>query len=391
MTTSGGVVIVGGGLAAARTAEQLRRSEYSGAITIVSDEEHLPYDRPPLSKEVLRSETDDVTLKPAEFYAEKDITVLLGNGARSLDTAAQTLTLADGSELGYDELIIATGLLPKRISSFPDLEGIFVLRSMDESLALRKAAGAARRAVVIGAGFIGCEVAASMRGLGVDVVLVEPQPAPLASVLGEQIGGLVTRLHRDEGVDVRCGVGVTEVSGEDRVQKVTLADGTELDADLVVVGIGSRPATEWLDGSGIAVDNGVVCDDAGRASAPHVWAIGDVASWRDTVGGQVRVEHWSNVADQARALVPALLGQDAPATVSVPYFWSDQYDVKIQCLGEPEATDTVHIVEDDGRKFLAYYERDGVVVGVVGGGMPGKVMKARSKIAAGAPIADVLG
>ncbi|WP_163888361.1 NAD(P)/FAD-dependent oxidoreductase [Mycolicibacterium hippocampi] len=391
MTTSGGVVIVGGGLAAARTAEQLRRSEYAGAITIVSDEEHLPYDRPPLSKEVLRSETDDVTLKPAEFYAEKDITVLLGNGARSLDTAAQTLTLADGSELGYDELIIATGLLPKRISSFPDLEGIFVLRSMDESLALRKAAGAARRAVVIGAGFIGCEVAASMRGLGVDVVLVEPQPAPLASVLGEQIGGLVTRLHRDEGVDVRCGVGVTEVSGEGRVQKVTLGDGTELDADLVVVGIGSRPATEWLDGSGITVDNGVVCDDAGRASAPHVWAIGDVASWRDTVGGQVRVEHWSNVADQARALVPALLGQDAPATVSVPYFWSDQYDVKIQCLGEPEATDTVHIVEDDGRKFLAYYERDGVVVGVVGGGMPGKVMKARSKIAAGAPIADVLG
>ncbi|MGB2923237.1 MAG: FAD-dependent oxidoreductase [Mycobacterium sp.] len=391
MTTSGGVVIVGGGLAAARTAEQLRRSEYAGAITIVSDEEHLPYDRPPLSKEVLRSETDDVTLKPAEFYAEKDITVLLGNGARSLDTAARTLTLADGSELGYDELIIATGLLPKRISSFPDLEGIFVLRSMDESLALRKAAGAARRAVVIGAGFIGCEVAASMRGLGVDVVLVEPQPAPLASVLGEQIGGLVTRLHRDEGVDVRCGVGVTEVSGEGRVQKVTLADGTELDADLVVVGIGSRPATEWLDGSGIAVDNGVVCDDAGRASAPHVWAIGDVACWRDTVGGQVRVEHWSNVADQARALVPALLGQDAPATVSVPYFWSDQYDVKIQCLGEPEATDTVHIVEDDGRKFLAYYERDGVVVGVVGGGMPGKVMKARSKIAAGAPIADVLG
>ncbi|WP_159233653.1 NAD(P)/FAD-dependent oxidoreductase [Mycolicibacterium vanbaalenii] len=391
MTTSGGIVIVGGGLAAARTAEQLRRSEYAGAITIVSDEEHLPYDRPPLSKEVLRSETDDVTLKPAEFYTEKDITVLLGNGARSLDTAAQTLTLADGSELGYDELIIATGLVPKRISSFPDLEGIFVLRSMDESLALRRAAGEARRAVVIGAGFIGCEVAASMRGLGVDVVLVEPQPAPLASVLGEQIGGLVTRLHQAEGVDVRCGVGVTEVSGEGRVQKVTLGDNTELDADLVVVGIGSRPATEWLDGSGIAVDNGVVCDDAGRASAPHVWAIGDVASWRDTVGGQVRVEHWSNVADQARALVPALLGQDAPAAVSVPYFWSDQYDVKIQCLGEPEATDTVHIVEDDGRKFLAYYERDGAVVGVVGGGMPGKVMKARSKIAAGAPIADVLG
>ena len=384
-------MIVGGGLAAARTAEQLRRSEYPGAITIVSDEDHLPYDRPPLSKEVLRAETDDVTLKPAEFYADNDITVLLGNGARSVDTATQALTLADGSQLGYDELIIATGLVPKRIPSFPDLPGIHVLRSFDESLALRKEAGAARRAVVIGAGFIGCEVAASLRGLGVDVVLVEPQPAPLASVLGEKIGELVTRLHRAEGVDVRCGVGVTEVAGEGRVQKVTLGDGTELDADIVVVGIGSRPATEWLDGSGIEVDNGVVCDDAGRASAPHVWAIGDVASWRDTVGGQVRVEHWSNVADQARVLVPSMLGQDPPAAVSVPYFWSDQYDVKIQCLGEPEPTDTVHVVEDDGRKFLAYYERDGVVVGVVGGGFPGKVMKTRAKIAAGAAITDVLG
>jgi NADPH-dependent 2,4-dienoyl-CoA reductase/sulfur reductase-like enzyme len=133
-----------------------------------------------------------------------------------------------------------------------------------------------------------------------------------------------------------------------------------------------------------------VCDAAGRASAPHVWAIGDVASWRNTVGHQVRVEHWSNVADQARALVPAMLGKDAPAAVTVPYFWSDQYDVKIQCLGEPEATDIVHVVEDDGRKFLAFYERDGVVAGVVGGGMPGKVMKVRAKIAASAPISDVL-
>ena len=261
MTTSGGIVIVGGGLAAARTAEQLRRSEYTGPVTIVSDEDHLPYDRPPLSKEVLRAETDDVTLKPAEFYEENDITVLLGNGARSVDTAAQTLTLADGSELSYDELIIATGLVPKRISSFPDLEGIHVLRSFDESLALRKEAGSARRAVVVGAGFIGCEVAASMRGMGVDVVLVEPQPSPLASVLGEQIGELVARLHRAEGVDVRCGVGVSEVRGTHRVEKVVLGDGTELDADLVVVGIGSHPATEWLEGSGIEIDNGVVCDD----------------------------------------------------------------------------------------------------------------------------------
>jgi NADPH-dependent 2,4-dienoyl-CoA reductase/sulfur reductase-like enzyme len=390
VTTSGGIVIVGGGLAASRTAEQLRRAEFAGPITIVSDEEHLPYDRPPLSKEVLRAETDDVALKPAEFYAENDITVLLGSGATALDTTAQTVTLVNGDVIGYDELVVATGLVPKWIPSFPDLEGIRVLRTYGESLALRKHADTAKHAVVIGAGFIGCEVAASLRQLGVAVTLVEPQPSPLASVLGTQIGDLVTRLHRAEGVDVRCGIGVTGVSGTDHVEKVQLSDGTELDADIVVVGIGSRPSTDWLEGSGIEVDNGVVCDAAGRTSAPNVWAIGDVASWQDASGHQVRVEHWSNVAEQARAIVPALLGTDAPSGIVVPYFWSDQYDVKIQCLGEPEADDIVHLVEDDGRKFLAYYERDGAVVGVVGGGMPGKVMKARGKIANGAPIADVL-
>lgn len=394
MTSSEGVkhiVIVGGGLAAARTAEQLRRSEYAGRITIVSDEVHLPYDRPPLSKEVLRKEVDDVALKPREWYDEKDITLRLGAAATALDTAKQTVTLSDGTALDYDELVIATGLVPRRIPAFPDLDGIRVLRSFDESMALREHASAAQRAVVVGAGFIGCEVAASLRSLGVDVVLVEPQPTPLAAILGERIGQLVARLHRDEGVDVRLGLGVAEVRGEGHVDTVVLTDGTELAADLVVVGIGSRPATEWLEGSGVDVDNGVICDEAGRTSAPNVWALGDVASWRDTTGHQARVEHWSNVADQARVVVPAMLGQDVPSAVVVPYFWSDQYDVKIQCLGEPEATDTVHLVEDDGRKFLAYYERDGVLVGVVGGGMPGKVMKVRAKIAAAAPIAEVLG
>jgi NADPH-dependent 2,4-dienoyl-CoA reductase/sulfur reductase-like enzyme len=391
VTTNGGIVIVGGGLAAARTAEQLRRAEHTGLITIVSDELHLPYDRPPLSKEVLRNAEHDVALKPQEYYDEQNITVRLGVAAQSVDTGAQTLTLADGSTLGYDELVIATGLEPKRIPSFPDLEGIRVLRSLGESAELREHAATARRAVIIGAGFIGCEVAASLRQLGVDVVIVEPQPTPLASVLGAQIGALVTRLHQAEGVDVRCGVGVDSVVGTGKVEKVVLSDGTELEADIVVVGIGSRPVTGWLEGSGVELDNGVVCDEVGRTSAPHVWAIGDVASWRTAVGHQVRVEHWSNVAEQARAIVPALLGQEVNSSVTaVPYFWSDQYDVKIQCLGEPAADDVVHIVEDDGRKFLAYYERDGIVTAVVGGGMPGKVMKARGKIAAGAPIADVL-
>ena len=389
------MVIVGGGLSATRVAEQLRKSEYAGPVVIVSDENHLPYDRPPLSKVVLYDAAKghgDVALRTAEFYTDNDITLRLGAAAQSLDTAAQTLTLANGTVLGYDELVIATGLIPRRIPSLPDADGIHVLRSLDEALALREHAGRARRAVIIGAGFIGCEVAASLRRLGVDVVLVEPQPTPLATVLGEQIGELVARLHRAEGVDVRTGVGVAGVRYESgAVSAVELSDGTVLEADLVVVGIGSRPATDWLVGSGVAMDNGVVCDEAGRTSAPHVWAIGDVAYWRDAAGNQVRVEHWSNVAEQARVMVPSILGLELPALVVVPYFWSDQYDVKIQCLGEPEADDTVHLVSDDGRKFLAYYSRDGVLVGVVGGGMPGKVMKARSKIAAGAAIADVLG
>jgi len=388
------IVIVGGGLAASRTAEQLRRAEYAGDIVIVSDEVHLPYDRPPLSKDVLHKDEHDfgdVTLKPQEFYDENNITLRLGSAVTAVDPAARSVTLADGSTVDYDELVIATGLVPRRIPSFPDLGGIHVLRSYDESQALRSEAGSARKAVVIGAGFIGCEVAASLRNLGVDVALVEPQPQPLASVLGEQIGALVSRLHRAEGVDVRTGVGVAEVRGDSRVQQVVLADGTELDADLVIVGIGSRPALDFLEGSGIAVDNGIVCDNVGRTSAEHVWALGDVASWRDATGHQARVEHWSNVAEQARVLVPSMFGQDAPESVVVPYFWSDQYDVKIQCLGEPEADDVVHVVEDDGRKFLAYYERDGVLVGVVGGGMPGKVMKARHTAASGAPISDILG
>ncbi len=393
-----GVVIVGGGLAAVRTAEQLRKSGYAGPLTVVGDERHPPYDRPPLSKDVLQDPAKglaDVALKPHDFYADADVTLRLGVAARSLDTAARTVTLADGRVIGYDDLVIATGLVPKRIPSFPDLAGIRVLRTLDDSLGLRERAASARRAVIVGAGFIGCEVAAGLRRLGVDVVLVEPQPAPLAGVLGERIGELVARLHRAEGVDVRTGVGVAEVAGTDgHVSAVTLTDGTVLDADLVVVGIGSRPATDWLDGSGIALDpkdRGVLCDGVGRASAPHVWALGDVASWRDAAGHQGRVEHWSNVAEQARVLVPAMLGRDVPTPVVVPYFWSDQYDVKIQCLGEPAADDVVHVAEDDGRRFLAYYERDGVLAGVVGGGMPGKVMKARAKIAAAAPIGEVLG
>ena len=386
-----GVVIVGGGLGAVRVAEELRREGYAGPVTIVGDEARLPYDRPPLTKAVLRGDADDSTLEPREFYDQHRIALRLGSAACGVDTAARTVTLTDGSVLGYHRLVIATGLVPRRIPGFAGLAGIGVVRSHDDSLALRRRAATARRAVVVGAGFVGCEVAASLRTLGVDVVLVEPQPTPLASVLGEQVGGLVARLHRDNGVEVRTGVGAAAVRGSDRVDTVVLTDGTEVPADLVVVGIGSRPAVEWLAGSGIEIGDGIVCDQVGRTSAADVWALGDVAFWHRPTRRRVRVEHWSNVITQVRALVPAMLDHDALSDVAVPpYIWSDQYDLKIQCLGEPEPTDTVHLVHDDGHKFLAYYERDGVLVGVAGAGMKGRVMASRPRIAAGAPISELL-
>ncbi|MBF0660418.1 MAG: FAD-dependent oxidoreductase [Rhodococcus sp.] len=384
------IVIAGAGLAGVRTAEELRRAGYEGEIVLLDDEGHLPYDRPPLSKDVIRGEREDTTLRPAEFFDEQRIDLRLGAAARSVDTDARTVTLADGTELAYDELVVATGLRARRIPGLPDLDGVHVLRSVDDSRALRAAIVPGVRALVVGAGFIGCEVTASLRALGVDVVLLEPQPTPLASVLGTEVGSLVARLHTDAGVDLRAGVGLAELRGDGHVTSAVLGDGTEIDVDLVVLGIGSVPVTEWLEGSGIELDNGVVCDDTGKASAPHVWAVGDVASWQVPGGARKRVEHWTSAGEQATVLAKKIVTGESGGAGQVPYFWSDQYDIKIQGLGAVRADDTVHVVRDDGRKFLAYYEREGRLVGVVGGGLPAQVMKTRMKIAAGAPIEELL-
>lgn len=384
------IVVVGAGLAGVRTAEELRRGGFDGALMMIGDEPHPPYDRPPLSKDFLRGDNNDTTLRPRDFFDEQRIDLLLGVRAQTLDTANHTVTLSDGTAVSFDELIVATGLRPRRLPDAAGRTGVHVLRSVDDSRALRKAIVPGGRALIIGAGFIGCEVAASLRARGMDVVLVEPQPTPLASVLGEQVGALVARLHTGEGVDVRVGVGIRELRGADRATGAILSDGTELDVNLVVVGIGSEPVTDWLDGSGVRVENGVTCDGAGRTSAPHIWAIGDVAAWETAGGRCTRLEHWTNAGEQAKVLAGALLGTGTNAIDPVPYFWSDQYDLKIQALGEVRADDTVHVVRDDGRKFLAYYERAGRLTGVVGAGLPGQVMKARANIAAGAPITEIL-
>ncbi|MEV6767689.1 FAD-dependent oxidoreductase [Nocardia sp. NPDC051030] len=386
------VLIVGAGLAGLRTAEELRRAGYAGELTLIGDEDRAPYDRPPLSKQFIRGETDDTALRPVEFFNENRIDLRLGASATGVDTTARQVTLSDGNTLGYDQLIIATGLRPRRIASFPDVRGVHVLRTHADATGLRDELANARKAVVVGAGFIGCELTASFRAKGVDVVLVEPQATPLAAALGPQVGALVARMHDEEGVDVRCGIGVEALLTEgDSVRGVQLSDGGIVDADLVVIGVGSVPVTEWLADSGIPLaapmdGGGVLTDEVGRTTVPGVWAVGDVAAWKHDTGHNKRVEHWTNAGEQAQLLTAALLGAEphAALAVRVPYVWSDQYDVKIQVLGTPHLADEVQIIEDKGRKFFAHYLRAGTLVAVVGAGMTGKVMKMRAQLAAGA-------
>ncbi|RMI30970.1 NAD(P)/FAD-dependent oxidoreductase [Nocardia stercoris] len=394
---TGSIVIVGAGLAGLKTAEELRKAGHTGRLVLLGDEGRLPYDRPPLSKKFLLGELDDTTLKPAEFFVEKDIELRLESPAIGVDTANRRLRLADGEELEYDELIIATGLRPRRIPGLP--EGVHVLRQHGHATELRgqveallaKENGSAATALVVGAGFIGCEVASTLRARGLSVVLVEPQVTPLAAALGPEVGAMVADLHREQGVDVRSGVGLESLvvkddsaDGTESRWVATLSDGSQLAADLVVVGVGSAPVTEWLAESGVpladpAKGGGVLADAAGRTEVPGVWAVGDVAAWARPDAHPRRFEHWSSAGEQARLLAAALLGTAAPAP-GVPYVWSDQYDLKIQVLGDPSAADEVQVV-DAGRKFLVHYLAAGELVAVAGAGRAGDVMKMRANLA----------
>ncbi|GAC67774.1 NAD(P)/FAD-dependent oxidoreductase [Gordonia soli] len=398
-----GTVIVGAGLGGIRVAEGLRSNGYQAPVTLIGVEPHPPYDRPPLSKSVLVGKDDRVDLKPAEFYGESTIDLRLGRRVVAIDPEQHTVTVVavdspdDVHEtIRYDTAVLATGLRPRLLPGVADdLAGLHVVRTIDDALTLRSELAAASTAVVIGAGFIGCEVAATLTGHDIAVTLVEPAPTPLAAALGTEIGALVGRLLSDNGVTVATGVGVTEVVDDGtRVTGVRLDDGRELQADLVVVGIGSVPVTEYLEGSGVELapreaGGGIACDGHGLTSAADVYALGDVASWRDDDGVQRRVEHWNHTVDQAAVVAHRIAGGD-PMTANVPYFWSDQFGLKIQMLGDPRPTDTVHIVDDDGRKFLAYYSRDGILTGVIGAGKVGAVMKTRPKLQAPTPIAELL-
>ncbi len=383
------VAVVGASLAGLSAARSLRQQGFDGRLVVIGDEVHRPYDRPPLSKEFLAG-----TLGEAELALESDdedlrAEWLLGSRAIGLDRTDRAVRLADGREVRADGVVIATGAAARALPGSEGLAGVHTLRTLDDARALRDELARGGRLVVIGGGFIGAEVASTAHGLGLDVTVVEVAPTPLAGPLGAAMGAIVSALHADHGVRLLCGVGVKGLSGETRVDAVLLEDGRTVPADIVVVGVGARPCVEWLEGSGVALDNGVKCGADGRTSLAGVVAVGDCANWYDPRAGlHRRVEHWTGARERPAGAVATLLAGGAvePAVPRPPYFWSDQYGVKIQFAGHAAAADSVTIEAGaaDTRDVLAVYRRAGDPVAVLGMNQPRSFMRWRKQLAAAA-------
>ena len=391
------ITIVGASLAGLRAAESLRRQEFDGQIVLIGDEPHAPYDRPPLSKQYLAGSWNEerLALTKPEKLAEFELDFRLGVRATAFDLASRRLTLDGADDIEVDGLLIATGARCRTLPGTDNLDGVFVLRGLDDATALRAALDAGpSRVVVVGAGFIGAEVAATSRQRKIEVSLIEALPQPLGRVLGDEMGAVCADVHREHGVDLRTGVGVEAIEGDGRVERVRLSDGSIIEADVVVVGIGVIPNTEWLEGSGLTIDNGVVCD-ATCLAAPGVTAAGDVARWPNQRFDEVmRVEHWDNAVEQGGHAARRLLQSDDEAEpfTPVPWFWSDQYDRKIQLAGRIRPDDDMSIVTGsvEERRFAALYGRAGKLVGVLGFNRPRHVMQYKTLIQEGASYADAL-
>lgn len=359
------VVVVGAGLAGLRTAEALRDKGFDGELVLVGDEVHLPYDRPPLSKHVLRGEREPMLLRPEDAYAELSLDLRLGVAALGLDLEARQVLTAHGP-VDFDHVVIATGATPRRLPGAPG----HVLRTVDDAQGLAPLLEPGRTIGVVGAGLIGCEVAASARKKGAEVHVVDLLPKPLVRVLGNEVADRVQALHEEHGVVFHLGTSVAQASPT----HLELGDGTVLELDALLEAMGVTPTVGWLADSGLPLDDGVVCDEVGEA-APGVWAVGDVARW-----GGTRHEHWTSAVEQASVVADAILGERREST-DPPYWWSDQYDVKLQGLGRIEPGDDVVVVEAGARKRpLAVYSRDGVVSGVVGFSNAAAVFALKDKI-----------
>ncbi len=396
------IAIAGASLAGLRAAEALRREGFDGRLVLIGAESHLPYDRPPLSKEVLsgKRSPDDVGLTKPDRFDALQLDLRLGCRATALDLDDRTLrveavTTGAAEEVAFDGLIIATGASPRRLPGTPELDGIHTLRTLDDCIAIRTELAKGPRVAVVGAGFIGAEVAATCRARGLSVSVIETLTVPLEIALGKQLGGMVGDVHRDHGVDLRCGVRVSGFDGTERVESVRLEDGSRIDADLVVVGIGVVPETQWLESSGLDIDDGVVCDATSAASAPDVVAAGDIARWYNPLFAEtMRVEHWTNAVEQAEAAAQRLLnGPDgAEPFAPVPFVWSDQYDMKIQCTGRPRSGDEVHIAHGsiEERRFVALFGRAGRLTGAVAFNRVRALMTYRKLLRSGASWDDAL-
>ena len=371
---TGTVAVVGASLAGLSAARALRARSYGGRIVVIGDEAHAPYDRPPLSKEFLAGTyaREDLALGTAADEA-LELDWRLGTAAVGLDRATRSVRLANGSEVRADGVVLATGARARHLPGTEGLAGVHVLRSLDDAVALRADLLAAGHLVVIGAGFIGAEVASTARALGLDATVVETQPVPLAGPLGAGMGAVCAELHADHGTRLLAGTGVARLVGRTRVEAVELADGRRLPADVVVVGIGAVPNVEWLAGSGVTLEAGVLTDARCATNVPEVVAVGDCASsWSADAGRVVRVEHWTHALEQPTTAVATLLGTDPEPRSVVPYFWSEQYGRRIQFAGTRRDGDEVRVVEGScaDRSFLAVYERDGHPVAVLGMDQP---------------------
>jgi 3-phenylpropionate/trans-cinnamate dioxygenase ferredoxin reductase subunit len=359
-------VIAGAGLAGAKAAEALRDEGFDGRIVLVGEEPEAPYERPPLSKDYLRGEAPREQARVHEdgFYADHDIELLCGVAVTGIDAAARSATLSTGDRLGYDRLLLATGSEPRRLSvPGAELDGVHHLRDLPDADRIAAALRPGARAAIAGGGWIGMEVAASARQKGLDVTLVELEAVPLARALGRAAGEVYARLHREHGVELHTGAAVARVEGQGRVERVVLADGRALDADLLVCGLGAIPRTGLAERAGLAVENGVVCDASLQTSDPHVFAAGDIANAEHPFyGRRLRVEHWANALHQPEVAARAMLGK--PAVYDrLPYFFSDQYDVGMEYRGLAVGADEMEIRGDVERyEFVAYWRREGRVI-----------------------------
>ncbi|WP_280273929.1 NAD(P)/FAD-dependent oxidoreductase [Nocardia wallacei] len=382
-----GVLIVGAAAAGLATAEALRRQGFRGAITMLGAEPHLPYDRPPLSKQILSGawRPERTLLRAPRLLAGLEVELLLGHRALALDVAGRTVRSTAGPITATDAVVIATGATPRTLPTVPGLRGVHVLRTLDDALALRDALtpaglgyassdpGPARpRVVVVGEGVLGAEIAATTRQLGLDVTISGPLSAPMVTQLGEFAAARLAELHTRNGVRLRLGAGVDGFTDRDgRVAGVTLRTGETLPADLVVVAIGAVPATDWLAGSGLTLANGVVCDDSCRAAA-GVYAVGDVARWHDQdANAPVRLENRTHASEQAGVVAANIVGAERVYR-PIPYFWTDQFDAKIQVHGTITPDAQVTVVDGDPAtgRFVARYERAGAITAVLGWNMP---------------------